>query len=1662
MANYPFLYNLSSPRSYYAPSLSDPRKQPVFWTDQPQIPERSIGQQLGGVLPFAATLGAVAALGYLPVRGGKRVWDRYVQTLRGIEEYFPVKLFRTFQLSHIFSPFETAVREADLFITPDLLGKNAQYAEYLAKVIGEPRGAFTYQRLLQEGVKLKKGKLYWGEGQVALEYASAIRAPETGGVSRIGAAYARRLGIKEGTVPFEKFFQTGDLGYGGIVNPQLGEGFTAQIIGGKTRFQHYGRKLGALGTEQVERFNRLLGLVPKIGKYLGVKKAGGLEMIGRLSFKYGLGLGALTMSYQTFDWAARRSELLDETLFAEGITHGIATAGVKGHILAAEAAKAVGLQDYAKKQEEIAPGSTSFQKLLAFPLMGAAAVGTGFYVTRIAKMTRMQISEKISATIAAGEVASKMEVLPKYLQSIAELLPARLKKLSPMKLGMLAGAGAGLLTTLPFLFGAIIPSTDPDELRRIYSGQQEVPIRKGRFWELGRQPYEGTRIMYYRPHAYALMGMRGREKSIWGEEEDELSPFSKWWKSQFTYELEEKHYRDRPYPLTGLPFEDVPFIGPLLAATVGRLIKPQVYMHRDELTSEKGVRLPQPGFGGRVVTELGQTPGGIPISPNDPTQVIGEQIYRIGTEMIGLTGFLTAAVKEKLTGSQDWFDQQAQWATSSRIASYEREYWEKELGGLAGLSEAWRRLYPHRRHQIPEINPLRNLMPCLLPETEVLMADGSLQRADNIQIGDLLIGKDGQEVKVKNIGKFPCHKIVDIELYGDNFHINRFSPNHPIYTDKHEFKNAMDVKAGDYVAFPVRRYFNHIYVLPKDIFRIIDLKLFQFTDNWVYYGTQTDTGYLHEIAEKYDYDILRIDIETKRKNPKLYDICSYRTRSKRPISYKRINRFWDLGDFYYLLGVFAAEGSECMKGKSIKLAGHVKDKWEKRICEILNKYNVKYSKQLASSGIGQNIIITCPPLLKLLQTLCPGDAHNKHFIPCVIDQKLVSYLDIKYLMQGLIDGDGYYCRTTRKETVNFGIKCGLRTVSKQLAYQFRNLVINTIGIAPALTYSKNGKFMAFHISSSGKHANLLANFLGYMPIEYTPRQNNDKQYHSETHVYIKVKNVTIIEKDCHVIGHHVNSDQTFCTALIATHNTWLPGPGERGPDLLHGDPYAAISHGEIRLPGLGYKERFQELEGIAPGDYPLIHQFKILGDVAPYTDQYKRTLSKIRGKRASKDWSDYEEGIFQLTLTQVKSKKQKKEFQEYKHLSAMGNIGSKQESSELMATINEWKASGEKEPSLFDKFFGGYWELLSHNAETTLDQLTPVSPAAKFTHMRTAIESYERDILYGSDVAFWTHPYTHFIRPFMRSAAHALGWEGVPKATEHSRNLEEYFDILKYVKFSRLSNLANIVGDTAAVKEFETKKDETLFGVNPFTRNYRSLYRSLPRRERDYFSAFEEAGTIEEKQRILEMVPENEKSLYIARWKIVHADQLKKAKKAGILTDEQIEEADAQIEQIYEEAKTEGFPTSKELLAEYLSSKYRGESYADWYRRTKILGNIESIPGPDWVSFHPSVDLEDIKLKLVQAMGEEPIPLNLWPSRARELPYKPFITEEGIEPLLESEKLSRGEIGTRLNELFFVDKMDGDTFLTTVYGDQEEPSIDIEIEEDRTEEVENIMRRFLA
>jgi len=268
-------------------------------------------------------------------------------------------------------------------------------------------------------------------------------------------------------------------------------------------------------------------------------------------------------------------------------------------------------------------------------------------------------------------------------------------------------AAAGLLVA-PFL---LREADDPEKLKRIYSGEEEVEIKSGRFWEAGRTPYEGQRS-YHRKHRIAMMQTGSREAALYGSEKKywETDPFL----NPLSFILD-PYARDRAmweqgykFPVSAVPFEDFPMIGPLLAATLGQVIKPSRFLGKEEWIAERSSGAAPPGHE--------NLPKEAPITRTSIRATVGEQFYRM-TEAFGLPGFAMQAASERLTGNELPFPND-QYATSSLVGGLEPSWWSLNFGGAALLSESMRRYVPNRRSDVEYRNPLPSDLPSWLPGSD--------------------------------------------------------------------------------------------------------------------------------------------------------------------------------------------------------------------------------------------------------------------------------------------------------------------------------------------------------------------------------------------------------------------------------------------------------------------------------------------------------------------------------------------------------------------------------------------------------------------------------------------------------------------------------------------------------------------------------------------------------------------------------------------------------------------------------------------------------------------------------------------------------------------------------------------------------------------------------
>lgn len=269
------------------------------------------------------------------------------------------------------------------------------------------------------------------------------------------------------------------------------------------------------------------------------------------------------------------------------------------------------------------------------------------------------------------------------------------------------------------LTGGLLGSMETsEEIDDIYNKGKPIAVKKSRYWEAGGQPFEGGDTEYYRPSLYHMYMNRTRSKGIWGE--NEPNPISKFVQKNFTYNLERKNYYDRPYPVTGTAFEDVPIIGDMLGATIGRIIKPPKLMHVEEWAraGQDGAVKFASTFDGSYREpsyKLGAVGPGVPTSPYASLNRLGNMSYQ-SRQLSGLTGFVRNTISEAITGDQNWAVSNTQLASAGEIDSLTNKYWELDAGGFGFMSESIRRVLPSGPKRGEQINPLANSMPSWVTE----------------------------------------------------------------------------------------------------------------------------------------------------------------------------------------------------------------------------------------------------------------------------------------------------------------------------------------------------------------------------------------------------------------------------------------------------------------------------------------------------------------------------------------------------------------------------------------------------------------------------------------------------------------------------------------------------------------------------------------------------------------------------------------------------------------------------------------------------------------------------------------------------------------------------------------------------------------------------------
>jgi hypothetical protein len=275
------------------------------------------------------------------------------------------------------------------------------------------------------------------------------------------------------------------------------------------------------------------------------------------------------------------------------------------------------------------------------------------------------------------------------------------------------------------------------------------------------------------------------------------------------------------------------------------------------------------------------------------------------------------------------------------------------------------------------------------------------------------------------------------------------------------------------------------------------------------------------------------------------------------------------------------------------------------------------------------------------------------------------------------------------------------------------------------------------------------------------------------------------------------------------------------------------------------------------------------------------------------------------------------------------------------------------------RLFGSFWENLLHNAETPLEVFTPVAPVSKFIGQRTALEDYIRNRVYGREIALWEKPVEHFIKPGLRTTAWWFGAKGLPDDTERRYMLEEYFDKLEFLKQKRLERQAVAMGDGERAAEAALAARRTMFGVHPM--HPFETTRAVPKQEREYFRAFAEATTPEERREIQRYVSPEMGRLLESQWLRKQAEGARLRIQAGVSEEE-----------------------DRRLVEQYREAYREAEEYPE-------MPPDLPVPGPLWVGYNDAVNMREVKLKTALDQNMDYHQMGFWASDVRKLERKPYI-----------------------------------------------------------------------
>lgn len=808
-----------------------------------------------------------------------------------------------------------------------------------------------------------------------------------------------------------------------------------------------------------------------------------------------------------------------------------------------------------------------------------------------------------------------------------------------------------------------------DQLKAEYSGEVEVPIMKNPYWLLGGTPWQGSKVIGYRPNWYVRLSSRWKETdTMYGSTFRKLLHEPIWPLGvsigDFVdpFYLERHAYFSRPYGLSGGFGEEIPVIGPLVASTVGRIIKPQVTMHREFLQGSIGedqqtypfaITPPtlQESLGMMRHTAGLNSMGGrsasfgmyTPTMGKNWAHGAGEDFLDNVTNFAGLPGFLAKTARKRLIDKQQVYPTLE---TAGRIASQSRSFYDLNLGGLGIFTEGIRRLINKPDADRYGINPIPNLMPDYLPEeftkgdpfTKVMSGElrlpGSaysrthpgLKRSMPARAcftPDTLIDtKDGLvpitqakttltfDGSYQNINKLFEKdfngQLLEIELKGINKRYNiKTTKNHNIFVIKtNKCKYYPDQSKLRRCCFECNKKIKYC--------NVPDYEIKEYTASKLEVG-----DYLISPIIPVENSIKEIDLKLLLKSFNKYYIKQrYNKDEIWSSGKKRLNRYLPITtDLMKLIGFYLAEGS--IRDYQVNFSFNKKeDEFYNFVIKVSKKiFNASYN--LTYHDNAAQLVINSTILRDILLSLCGKTKLKK--LPYFIYN--IGIENITSLLSGYFLGDGCYIKGINKKQ---GRELSSVSCIENLSFSIFKLLCS-LGFRPGISYktAKDVLFIkekriisssnCFRIRLYGEQAEILGKVFGFI--------DSDINFKSLIYKgFIPFKIVDIKEKYyCgKVYDLNIEKNHNYCVPFALVHNSMIGSPTEHSIQYFTGLlPPVLKEEYDIMEQGTGMHKAIQNLlasEGMLIQAEALVYDVK--HDISGHVDAIIKDGTGGKGRRA--------------------------------------------------------------------------------------------------------------------------------------------------------------------------------------------------------------------------------------------------------------------------------------------------------------------------------------------------------------------------------------------------------------------------------------------------------------